>query len=535
MAKYPVLTPGGSGGDEGEKKRRARQRRASKRKQAIAKVMSKAKDRKENIKQLGRDIVKTRDKMVEHPVGQAATLLAGRGRGRPMPKGRAAPKLGTRKLPKFDPKKKTGKKARRPGTAAERAKQRDQDWWRYTEGGPGTFKLKKKAKAPAKGKTTTKAQRLESRQKMEDRINNAVDSFHAEGTLFGPLKGKGPTLPSQVKAKGRRTKMTRSRKGKLPLMGVKPPKPKKTNNPTLGTEKTTVFRPMKKGEVDAGAHYAKRSLEDAKSLGGKYDRELKVYNKHSREGRDALRGSMIRRRRKKLLRKKKNVEAFDRGERVWQKGIKFSGPKAPSKKPATAPTKAKGKPHRGEKAPGGAHLGGPKVKISKGAQVKKDSWKRPPKGQSKRMRGKISKSDIENRIGPVMPGSAHFGKLSPKEFAAYRKSLEGMSRSEVLKAIKKRPSLTRAQKAVLLATAATAIAAEKKRRTAKPKKSGWPERSKYKKVAPDFLKPYAIEEVVKPIKKKRRKETAAQKNKRLNIRFKSAGQRQAEKYPSKEK
>ena len=105
-----------------------------------------------------------------------------------------------------------------------------------------------------------------------------------------------------------------------------------------------------------------------------------------------------------------------------------------------------------------------------------------------------------------------------------------MDKASVMKLIKRKPYLTKAQKAALLAIAGTAIGAEKRRRNTKKEKSGWPEGSKYQKVAPDFF-----EEVAKPIKKKRRKETAAQKNKRLNIRFKSAGQRQAEKYPSKEK
>tara|TARA_R110002110_G_scaffold40495_6_gene129437 strand:- start:2754 stop:3398 length:645 start_codon:yes stop_codon:yes gene_type:complete len=77
-----------------EKQRAQRQRVRSDARQAAARKKSKAKDKWGNVKQAVQD-VRTSD-----AVALGATVL-GRGRGgRPLPKGRAAPKLGTLKLPK---------------------------------------------------------------------------------------------------------------------------------------------------------------------------------------------------------------------------------------------------------------------------------------------------------------------------------------------------------------------------------------------------------------------------------------------------
>lgn len=57
MATYRRMTSG-TGGDEGEQKRRARQQKSSRRKQAAARAMQKLKDRKENLKKTAKSVGK---------------------------------------------------------------------------------------------------------------------------------------------------------------------------------------------------------------------------------------------------------------------------------------------------------------------------------------------------------------------------------------------------------------------------------------------------------------------------------------------
>ena len=504
MAKkedYSYLPPALRPADEATKakQRYQRQQVRSSRRQQEARKREKARSRIENIKQAVKDVR-------ESDAFQVGAMAIGRGRG------------GAAKPPKFKPKKLSGNVkflgARKSSTRPS---------GRST---PSTRKLyKEKAKADAVsgyGSVTTPAGK--EAQAASSKLSAKIAERKKGRTFKVKKKDEAP-------AKGKRTKMTRKHPGKAPSMGLKS-RTQKSYIPSKGSRATKTLRPMKKGEVATKARYAQSHLKEMKSRAGKYDRELKVYNKHSRQGRDDLRGSRIRQARKKLLAAKKAVATADKAGTVYQRGYKFSGPKkVKGTKPTQAKPKAKGAPHRGEKAPGGAHLGGPKVKVPKGAKTKK-------KTEPSKAAPKISKSDMKNRIGPVMPGSAHFGKLSPKEFAAYRASLEGKSSAMIRKSMKSKPGLTKAQKAILLGAAAAGAVGKAKRNAVKDRARSvmMAKKKALSKSLPKEVKATKIDSTpAKPIKKRRRKETAAQKNKRLNIRFRSAGQRQAERYPSKEK
>tara|TARA_R110002050_G_scaffold174854_2_gene307739 strand:+ start:132 stop:1304 length:1173 start_codon:yes stop_codon:yes gene_type:complete len=91
------------------KQRYQRQQVRSQAAQKKARALSKAKSKADNLKQLKKDVV-------ESDAFQAATMVGSRGRGRPMPKGRAAPKLGKLKLPKFGKQAKKFQEKRTPGT-----------------------------------------------------------------------------------------------------------------------------------------------------------------------------------------------------------------------------------------------------------------------------------------------------------------------------------------------------------------------------------------------------------------------------------
>lgn len=539
MAKkedYSYLPPALRPADEETKakQRYQRQQVRSSRRQQEARKREKARSRAENIKQAIKDVR-------ESDAFQVGAMVVGRGRS------------GSAKVPAFKPKKLSGNVkflgARKSSTRPS---------GRST---PSTRKLyKEKAKADAAsgyGSVTTPAGK--EAQAASSKLSAKIAERKKGRTFKVKKKDEAP-------AKGKRTKMTRKFPGKAPSMGAKT----RTRKGIGGHDFKTVLRPITKRQAAQTAQYRREALKDQKSYKGKKDR---LIGKDPIEKvRSEVRSDMVQHSRKRYARGLKTKRRVDAGERIYGKGsslVKLKPDSTPKVGKEGPSPKAKFDPDAG-----GAHLGGPKVKVPKSSRPKKkykvipegrawrnrkkfdekvrtgrntsSDYKLSPKrtaGARERAEARIKKAgmssyDMKNRIGPVMPGSAHFGKLSPKEFAAYRASLEGKSAAMIRKSMKSKPGLTKAQKAILLGAAAAGAVGKAKRNAVKDRARSvmMAKKKALSKNLPKEVKATKIDSApAKPIKKRRRKETAAQKNKRLNIRFKSAGQRQAERYPSKEK